>query len=59
MARQTCILEESIEDDLEQFIKTDLKLLDLLTRLKWGDIVIKVKNGKPVMLDVRRERKLD
>ena len=52
-------MKNAIEKDLEDLFKTDTKFLEVCQQFHWGKIEIAVKDGKPVMISVRRDLKLD
>ena len=52
-------MKNVIEKELEDLFKTDGKFLEICQQFRWGKIEIAVKDGKPVMISVRRDIKLD
>lgn len=52
-------MKNAIEKELEDLFKTDGKFLEVCQQFRWGKIEIAVKDGKPVMISVRRDIKLD
>jgi len=52
-------MKNAIEKELEDMFKTDGKFLEVCQQFRWGKIEIAVKDGKPVMISVRRDIKLD
>ena len=52
-------MKNAIEKELEDLFKNDGKFIDICQQFRWGKIEIAVKDGKPVMISVRRDIKLD
>ncbi len=49
----------AVESTLEELFKTDPKFRRVCQRFGWGKIEIVVKDGKPVMISVKRDIKLE
>ncbi len=49
---------QNIETSLEDIFKHNLEFLEVCQRFGWGQFVIVVKEGKPVMVTVKRDIKL-
>ncbi|MCL0047866.1 hypothetical protein M1N20_00110 [Dehalococcoidia bacterium] len=50
---------KAVETALQELLKSDPKLLEIFRVFCWGKIEIVVKDGKPVMVSVRRDIKLE
>jgi hypothetical protein len=50
---------QAVESDLEEFFKCHPEFLRICQQFHWGKIEIVVKDGKPVMISVKRDIKLD
>ena len=50
---------KAVEKTLEELFKSDPKFLEICQQFRWGKIEIVVKDGKPVMISVRRDIKLE
>jgi hypothetical protein len=50
---------QAVESALEEFIKSQSEFLRICRQFQWGRIEILVKDGKPVMISVQRDIKLD
>lgn len=50
---------EAVEVAIGELIKSHPQFLRLCQWFRWGKIEIVVKDGKPVMISVRRDIKLD
>jgi hypothetical protein len=48
----------TIETSLEELFKRNPEFLNACQRFGWGNIEIVVKNGKPVMVTIKRDIKL-
>ena len=53
------ICMKAVEKTLEELFKSDPKFLEICQQFQWGKIEIVVKDGKPVMISVRRDIKLN
>jgi hypothetical protein len=52
-------MKNAIEEELEELFRTDSEFLEICQQFGWGKIEIAVKDGKPVMISVRRDIKLN
>jgi len=50
---------EAVESTLERFFKRQPDFLRICQQFRWGKIEIVVKDGKPVMISVKRDIKLE
>ncbi|APV45027.1 hypothetical protein Dform_01708 [Dehalogenimonas formicexedens] len=51
-------MQQVVESSLEELFKHNPEILRVCREFGWGKIEIAVKDGKPVMVTVRREIKL-
>ena len=49
---------QAVETTLEELFKNNSEILDVCRKFGWGKIEIAVKDGKPVMVTVKRDIKL-
>jgi len=49
---------QAVEATLEELFKNNHEILDVCQKFGWGKIEIAVKDGKPVMVTVKRDIKL-
>lgn len=49
----------SVESSLRQLLKTNPDFLGVCQQFGWGKIEIVVKDGKPVMISVKRDIKIE
>jgi len=49
---------QAVETTLEELFKHNLEILKVCEKFGWGKIEIAVKDGKPVMVTVKRDIKL-
>ena len=49
---------KAVEASIEELFKHDPEVLNVCRELGWGKIEIAVKDGKPVMVTVKRDIKL-
>lgn len=50
---------EAVEAALEEFFKRHPEFLRICQGFRWGRIEITVKDGKPVMISVKKDIKLE
>jgi len=49
----------AVESSLRQLLKTNPEFLRVCQQFGWGKIEIAVKDGKPVMISVKRDIKIE